>query len=697
LEPSLVQIVGPDDQWILERQARQLVSKLPYARFVPWRPALDVPAGLVYYMNYALFERKTHHIDVGFFTHRDDDQQFLERARAMDHAVCMSTIYANWLKAEGVETVSHIKTGFDFYRFRPRLVVGVIGLLRHSRKGKHLVELVKSLQFVELRTTEGNLQHSQLSEFYRSLDYVLIPATIEGGPMSLLESLGIGTPVIAPDNVGMIPEFSASDAILLYPTGDGDALIDLLTKCYEKKCESQSLVHDRTLDHWAESHHELFRRLLLERRIAFPEPAPGFRFGMIREIEIPATQDTSILEEIIDTAAARLYFGKYDEARSLLLNVSETFPCVQKLLNSLPSRSNRFDKVYFDLPMATTKGAVENRPSIRSNCEPCPRILLIAHIGTLRDRMDKSHYYRYQALGQRSGVTLFGPGLPGYTSEMSVEEAIQVACKGTRPDLIIHGGDLRDSCVPLVSGLDQTDVPTAIELLDTWANPHRTLHFIRQNRFDIAMMQEAGTHLEYFSRQCPQIEFFWTPNGVDTTLFRDYGLEKIYDIILYGVLESNIYPFRTRLFKLLPNVPGLRVKLIQHPGYSPESSSAAVSGAQLSRMINQSWIGIATRSYYNCLLMKYLEIAASGTVVAGNLPESGYGLFQDCIIKLDEEMSDNEIIATLRNSLANKAELRRLISISSDRVASRFSTDAFADRVCNIARRCKVKGKTSRP
>jgi hypothetical protein len=34
MESPIVQVVGPTDQWILERLARRLAAKLPYARFV---------------------------------------------------------------------------------------------------------------------------------------------------------------------------------------------------------------------------------------------------------------------------------------------------------------------------------------------------------------------------------------------------------------------------------------------------------------------------------------------------------------------------------------------------------------------------------------------------------------------------------------------------------------------------------------
>src|SRR5262245_52032229 len=249
---TLVQVVGPNDGWVLEKLARRLAAKLPYAVFTPNSPSRSAPAGIAYYMNYALYQGPTSFIDVGFFTHRDDDQGFLDRARSMDHCVCMSKIYADWLLAQGVKHVSHIPMGFDSYRFRTRLVLGVVGLLDHPRKGKELVERVERLPFVELVTTNGKLTEHELVEFYQRLDYVLVPGTVEGGPMSVLEGLGMGKPVIAPSDVGILPEFPETPYIRRYPAGDFDGLSSVLHRCYEEKCESSWLVQDRTWDRWAE-------------------------------------------------------------------------------------------------------------------------------------------------------------------------------------------------------------------------------------------------------------------------------------------------------------------------------------------------------------------------------------------------------------------------------------------------------------
>jgi glycosyltransferase involved in cell wall biosynthesis len=262
MSETVVQIVGPDDGWVLEGLARRLAALLPYAEFVPWEPRPTPATRLVYYVNYALYDRPSGRIDVAFFTHRDESQGFLERARSVDCCVCMAKGYADWLRERGVADVVHIPTGFDAERYRPRLVLGVVGKLDHPRKGRDLVERLRRLPFVEVRATEGRVPEEDLPAFYQALDYVLIPATVEGGPMSLLEGLGMGKPVIAPEGVGMVPEFGEMEFLRRYPPGDADALVRLVTACYEEKCRPRRLVQGRTWQRWAADHDALFRRLL---------------------------------------------------------------------------------------------------------------------------------------------------------------------------------------------------------------------------------------------------------------------------------------------------------------------------------------------------------------------------------------------------------------------------------------------------
>jgi glycosyltransferase involved in cell wall biosynthesis len=349
-----VQIIGPTDSWILERLARKLESKLPYAKFFPWKPKENTSTQIAYYVNYALYQTASRFIDVGYFTHVDESHQFLERARRVDYCVSMSRLYADWLKSRGVQHVIHIPMGFDSHRYRPRLVLGVVGLLDHPRKGKHLVDHLRRLPFVQIATTEGCVPDSQMCEFYQKIDYVLIPATIEGGPMSLLEGLGVGKPVIAPDSVGMIPEFEDSRYICRYRTGDPVDLERLVCECFAKKRESSRLVNGRSWDDWAAGHHMLFMNLLKSRGRTPLVPSPGFRFGLIDELELPWNVEIEPLETIIDQASAHLFYGRYHDARRTLADAMEKYPYIDRLLGIIEAQQNQLSLIKRD-PCAPTE------------------------------------------------------------------------------------------------------------------------------------------------------------------------------------------------------------------------------------------------------------------------------------------------------------------------------------------------------
>jgi len=135
----------------------------------------------------------------------------------------------------------------------------------------------------------------------------------------------------------MVPEFGATEHIRCYPAGDADALVQVVTACYEEKLRRMRLVQDRTWDRWAETHHDLFSRLLQARGLELPRPGPAFRFGMLSEMDVPLGADVADLETAVDRAAAHLYFGENGLARSVLQQANARFPCVQSLLKTLPN------------------------------------------------------------------------------------------------------------------------------------------------------------------------------------------------------------------------------------------------------------------------------------------------------------------------------------------------------------------------
>jgi hypothetical protein len=170
---------------------------------------------------------------------------------------------------------------------------------------------------------------------------------------------------------------------------------------------------------------------------------------------------------------------------------------------------------------------------------------------------------------------------------------------------------------------------------------------------------------------------------VNTETFKDYGLEKKYDILLYGsrvyyyeykreqiddiqnyikqyeqhnnVLVDNdtklsFYPLRCKLHSIiLRNQHKYNIHIVDEACYD-----SPVANAELSKLINQSHLTITCSSIANVLLHKYLEISASKSTILGDIPSDYYDLFKDNIIEVNKFMSDEHIEQIIDNALSNK-------------------------------------------
>jgi glycosyltransferase involved in cell wall biosynthesis len=83
------------------------------------------------------------------------------------------------------------------YSFTPRKRMWWVDKLREDFEGRD----------VKFLCTDGKLPFDMLPQFYKSIDYLVVPSTVEGGPLPLLESLCMGTPVIIGKNVGWEAEY----------------------------------------------------------------------------------------------------------------------------------------------------------------------------------------------------------------------------------------------------------------------------------------------------------------------------------------------------------------------------------------------------------------------------------------------------------------------------------------------------------
>ena len=189
---------------------------------------------------------------------------------------------------------------------------------------------------------------------------------------------------------------------------------------------------------------------------------------------------------------------------------------------------------------------------------------------------------------------------------------------------------------------------------------------------------------------CRETEVFYVvPHHIDMTVFRDFHEPKLCDVFMYGSLSARWYPFRRRLADLLGRGP-FRFHLLPHPGY--DECRPDCSGGALARMINQAWLSIATPSTESYFLYKYLEIAAAGSVVAGELPAPARTIWNGEYLALSPEMSDTEIVGQIENALTDKDRLRAIAQNMGRKIRATFSLDHYAGRLLDVANDIASRG-----
>ena len=286
-----VHIVLSDRGWILERLAQEIANRYEY---VTYSTEINTSVPILYYMTYGTWkQRRIAPVEIGYFAHLEPvgeaRDKFFNVASNVDHCICHSQLYENLLREHGVNEVTTVAPGVDIDRFSPEVKIGVVGRTYHTgRKGERLVAEVLDVPNIKWHFTgDGwpypglHLADEDMPEFYRSMDYILVPSLYEGGPMCVVEALACGTTVIAPP-VGWVSQFPHIE----FETGNSTDLRRVLTEVVEQRQKLRQSVLDRTWDNWAAGHDRVFRECY--EKLIQQQPS-----GQI-QIAAPSTTDSTL-------------------------------------------------------------------------------------------------------------------------------------------------------------------------------------------------------------------------------------------------------------------------------------------------------------------------------------------------------------------------------------------------------------------
>lgn len=246
-----VNIIADHADSILGRAAREL---LPAGFTIG---AEDSGAQIEYYLPYLKFKRKNKAVQVGYFTHLEENpggcraleskiSRFKTNKCVMDACIAISE---ETRKLIG-EDCPVIRMGSQF---KKPIIFGVCGRVHKSgRKNEGFVRRMVEDGFGVISFGDGwgcpsyssDLKH--LESFYKHIDYLVVTSKVEGGPVPVLEAISLGVSVIAP-NVGWCWDFP----VIRYERNNYDSLYGVL----------RGLTSVPTWDNWRQDHVSFFNKV----------------------------------------------------------------------------------------------------------------------------------------------------------------------------------------------------------------------------------------------------------------------------------------------------------------------------------------------------------------------------------------------------------------------------------------------------
>lgn len=171
------------------------------------------------------------------------------------------------------------------------------------------------------------------------------------------------------------------------------------------------------------------------------------------------------------------------------------------------------------------------------------------------------------------------------------------------------------------------------------------VNYLKNNHYE-HLFYTYHTYIFKYQYNFMEKQYFF-PHFIDNNVFKDYQLEKKYDILFFGNDWIKFYPLRNKLKKLLSKT--------KFNYYIVDYSNPKI-GEDLAKLINQSWITFCTKSINNLLFSKYIETGLCKSVICGDFPDLEDRIFGDNMIYIDNN-SDRQIINILEKYLSDKNNL----------------------------------------
>jgi glycosyltransferase involved in cell wall biosynthesis len=324
-----------------------------------------------------------------------------------------------------------------------------------------------------------------------------------------------------------------------------------------------------------------------------------------------------------------------------------------------------------------------NNPNAKYN------ILYVCDAKYLMEKMSRVRFWAIEELGKYSdlNLTLTGPGFVGFVSTKTLQQ--NIIDLGINFDLVIW-------YKPLDVGYNFDPVHklpfrTCLRYNEMW-DENWTCKEINETMTDVIVCHHYNDYLRYkdtLYKDNKLKKFVYNPHHANKNIFKPLNIEKDIDILISGVTKKTHYPLKYRLFNLINKYKDTKLSKYtiythKHPGYNNSLNFENQNQIEYNKIINRSKLCICCTSRYNYRLGKYVEIPMTGSIVVGDLPFEDKR-FANFVVEVKNDMSDEEIINILINTLENQNEMDKKIKIGID-WSKNYTTSNYTDNLMDIIR-----------
>lgn len=316
-------------------------------------------------------------------------------------------------------------------------------------------------------------------------------------------------------------------------------------------------------------------------------------------------------------------------------------------------------------------------------------ILYLINRTTYLTKMSQVRIHNIKAISKLENVSWWGIGWDEYDSTKSVQENINNKYKDLHFDVVIVYKPLE-----LIDfyKIKYTKCITYNEMYDFYA----TLKEIEESMVDLVICHHENDmpvyeeyYKSYHGQKNKYVKFVHIPHSAEESIFKDYGIEKVYDVLVTGRLNckntvgESHYPLRDRMSKLIEKMPSKYTCAIhKHPKSVNTDSHTDKYLIEFARAINSAKICVSCSGLPKSRFGKYIEIPMCNSVHCADIPEQDEEDFNKMLIVIDMNMSDNEIITKLVYYLEHNDELEKLKKIGYD-WSKNYTQQKYAERFIN--------------